>query len=168
LTQNFRLISTPIELNRDVNLERISRIKRVTSVEFRFEETIYKQRYSQIYEINVFDLPDTWKKPFLVWWFLLALSTTDLQTSTCGRRCKLGMWCHNDVGRRGSYICASPDGAYNTPTQRPSAQGRCLSSCSGATVRKAKIRIEKSGRCDLGRSRSEGTRTTIITKWTKR
>jgi len=86
---------------------------------------------------NVSDLPDTWKKPFLFWWFLLGLSTTDLQTSTCGCRCvALGTWCDANVGRWGPYICASlsiyddgPRVPANTPTQRPSAQGRCLLSC---------------------------------------
>jgi len=79
---------------------------------------------------NMCDLPDTWKKPFLFWWFLLVLSTTDLQTSTCGCRCVLGMWCDANVGRRGIYICESPNGPYNTPTRWPSTQGRCLLSCS--------------------------------------
>lgn len=69
------------------------------------------------------DLPDTWKKPFLFWWFLLRLSKTDLQTSTCGCRCVLGMWCDANVGRRGPYICASPDGPYTSQYPYPTAVG---------------------------------------------
>jgi len=70
----------------------------------------------------------------------------NLWSSMCTRDV---VWCRRRASRS-LYMRVSRSTSRNTPTRRPSAQGRCLLSCSSLSqVRKAKIRIEqKSGRSD--------------------